>query len=512
MPVIQHTVAATQTGNRQDASEPSLTQRTLHGFLWLFSQTVATRLVNFAGQLVLAWLLEPSAFGLIGLVYAIQAFASLVLRNGVEQILVARQSDYERLANAAFWFSLATGVAAAFFMAGAAPFVAQMFGHPELTALILIMAAAAPFDALRAVPTARLRIDLRFGASAVVNTAAMAAQMTLTVILAVLGFGAFSFILPLLVVAPATALALYWLTRPPLRSNPQLDLWRSLLGLSGLLLLTSMFGQIMWQGDYLILGAFYGVEIVGIYFLAYSLSVQGVMLLTNNLGGVLFPTLTRLQHEPQRQRAAFIRAARIMTLVAMPASIALAVAADPLIRLLFHEKWLPVIPVLQVLAVGMALRMLMPLTAALLKACGQFGLLLSVTIVQAAIFLALAFISVKFGLWYFAVAVSASFIVGPLIAMCTALGCTQQTFREMLHILAVPLLASLLGAVIAIPLVVSSPKTLVWQASILVLIFFIFAVAVLSITNRFTPALWWELASMKRQFFTTSSLDVPTST
>lgn len=497
MPPNQHPATATQT---LDSPEPSLTQRSVHGFLWLFSQTVVTRIVNLAGQLTLAWLLEPSAFGLIALATSIQAFTTLAQQNGLNQILVARQSEYLTLANPAFWYSLAAGLFAAILMAVAAPLASHAFGHAELLGLILIMAAAAPFDAMRAVPTAKLGIDLRFGASAVVNAGSMTLSMLLTVVLAALDFGVYSFVLPLLIVTPVTTLVFFLLTNPPLRLNPEFRHWRTLLGVSGILLLTGVCNRMIQRGDYLILGAYYSPEQVGVYFMAYSLSVQTVMLLSNSLGSVLFPTLSKLQSEPHRQRAAFIRAARMMTLLAMPASVALAVVADPLVRMLFPEKWLPVIPILQVLAVGMALRTLMALADAHIRASGRFGLLLFSAFLQALIFFGLALAGAQFGVWYFALMVSVAFVVTPVLATILALGCTSNTLISVLHIVAVPLLASLLGAVLAFPCIALLSGSAAWQFFVLAITAVVFAAATLTVARAFAPNLWLELAGIRRQF------------
>lgn len=500
MPPVQSLFVSSLKQDVGNSSEPSLTQRSVHGFLWLFSQTVVTRLVNFAGQLILAWLLNPRAFGLIGLTYSIQAFITVVQQNGMYQLLVAQQSEYERMANPAFWYSLTSGFAAAVLMVVVAPLAAHFFGYPELTGLILVMAAAAPFDKLRAIPLAKLGMDLRFGTSALVNVASVTASMVLTVTLASLGFGVYSFVLPFLVVTPVTTLVYYLLTGPPLRLNPQFDRWRSLLRLSGLLLLTAVLNQIILRGDYLLLGALFSVEQMGIYFMAYSLSVQTVMLFSLNLRNILFPMLSKLQHSPVRQREAFIRAACMMALAAIPASTALAVAAGPLVHLLFPDKWLPVIPVLQVLALGMALRTLMPLAEAHMRARSRFGLQLFVTSFQAVLLFSLALVGARYGLWYFAYAVSAAFTISPIVAVVFTLGFTRNAAIALLRILAVPVSTSMLAAAITAPIVIVIPEANVsWCLLSLAATTVVFFIITIGMTRMLTPAVWLELKVIAHQ-------------
>src|SRR4051812_37310450 len=92
-----------------EEAAPALPRGSLRAFSWMLTQTLATRLVMFVGQVILARLLTPAEYGVIGLAYSVQAFALLLQNKGVGNILVAKQTEFGRLANPAFWFSLAIG-------------------------------------------------------------------------------------------------------------------------------------------------------------------------------------------------------------------------------------------------------------------------------------------------------------------------------------------------------------------------------------------------------------------
>ena len=480
-------------------SEPSLSQRSLQGFVWLFSQTMAARLIAFGSQIVLAWLLLPSDFGLIAVAYSIQAFATIVQKNGVEKILVARQDQFHKLVNPAFWYSLSAGVIAAAIMGISAPFAAAMLNKADLTGLIFVMALAAPFNALAVVPTAMLSIDLRFGTKALVNTISYACQMLLTVIFAVLDFGAYCFVLPMLIVAPITSLTLHLLTRPPIKLNPEFRQWPTLLGLSGLILTSTLLNLSIEQGDYLILGIFYSSEVVGIYFFAYSLSIQTFTLFTNNLVNVLFPTLSRLQNEPIRQRAAFIRVAQLLTLVAIPASLFVAVTADPLVRLLFSDKWLDAIPILQVLAIGLSLRPLGAISSSYLQAQGKFAVLLIVNVIRCSLFFILTLSVVQLGVIYFAVAATVPFIVGPVINTFFALGFSLKTFSDLLSVIFLPTIAAILATIFV--LLLNNITFESWTGLVISLTTsgLLFASITLILTWMFRPYVWADLMDIKKK-------------
>src|SRR5688572_5777825 len=192
------------------APAPGLADRTFGGFAWLAAQTVASKAISFAAQIVLAWILVPGDFGYVGLAMTVAAFVGLLQQAGVRDVLIQRQdAAFRRWATPAFWMSLALGLVAAAVMAAAAPLAAAVFRKPPLEPLILVLAIAAPLQALAVVPTARLQIDLRFKAIAGVTTAAQVLTSVLTVVFAKLGFGAYSFVLPAPIVAGLQAAALW---------------------------------------------------------------------------------------------------------------------------------------------------------------------------------------------------------------------------------------------------------------------------------------------------------------
>jgi PST family polysaccharide transporter len=86
--------------------KPSLARRTASGFVWMTTQSLGLKLLSAASQLALAWLLQPTEFGLIGLAYAVTGFTALIQQAGLREILVQRHNRFRRWSNAAFWMSL----------------------------------------------------------------------------------------------------------------------------------------------------------------------------------------------------------------------------------------------------------------------------------------------------------------------------------------------------------------------------------------------------------------------
>jgi PST family polysaccharide transporter len=377
------------------AAPTTLAQKTVSGFFWLTAQTVGSKVVNMAGQVVLAWILTPTDWGLVGLAYTVTAFASLIQQAGLREILIHRHEHFNRWANPAFWMSLALGCLGAAVMVAAAPVAAWMYEEPQLVGLVLVLAATAPFSGLDIVPDAKLTSEMRFRYLAVVKWVNAVGTMGLSILFATLDFGPYSFVLPVPIITAVRLVLLWSATRPPVRLKPQWRRWKYLVNDSFMLLLAGFFIMLTWQGDYIVLGILHDAKTVGIYFFAFNLSIQTMQVFTSNLTGVLFPALSRLQQDPQHQTRAFLKATRLLAVIGLPFCLLQAALAGPGVAMLFNSWWYPAIRVLQLLSIGMAIRIVASPGGSLIQAQGRFGVYTLTNGVNAAFFISL----VALGAW-----------------------------------------------------------------------------------------------------------------
>ena len=315
----------------------TLTDHSVGGFSWLAGQTILIRVVRYGSQIALAWLLEPSAFGVVGMALAIQAFVSLVQDSGIDKVLVADQARFEQFANPGFWISLTTGLLAALLLLLSIPLADRLLDSAQLSSLLLILVLAAPFKALWLIPNSKLKVDLRFDLIAAINIFAAILETVGAVSLALYGFGALSFVLPYLLVNPLIAAILFGITKLPLRFNPEFSKWPTLAKASGLLMITAVLHTIVTRGDYLIVGAVYSEQKVGIYYLAFALSVQSIMLIAKNVTNTLFPILSKLRNDTKRQYGAFIRTTRLAVFITTPITFLIAATAEPIVGLVLDD-------------------------------------------------------------------------------------------------------------------------------------------------------------------------------
>lgn len=370
------------TAPRQDPPAPLVTPALApplgsavgRGVAWMIFNTGWSRGVSFAAQWALAWLLDPDEYGLYAVALAFAIFVQFFKDGGGRQILIQRgPAEYRALAGSVFWLALLFNLVAAGILAGLAPLVARLFGDPRLVPVLLVIALSLPLSTPASILSAKLWIDLRPGALASVQMGSALIRYGGAVLLAWLGFGPLSWAVPLVGLALFEGAAYFiatrdtaWLGAPNLRS------WPALLHTSKWIALLALALATFNQGAYLVLPLLVSLGTVGIFSFAFQIVMQIEMLVAYNLHSVLFPTLVRLNAEPERQRDAVVRSLRTLSLIAAPAGLALAVMIGPLEALLWRGRWAPAVVPVQILAIFMSARVLYAVPDAILQARGRF--------------------------------------------------------------------------------------------------------------------------------------------
>jgi O-antigen/teichoic acid export membrane protein len=363
----------------------SAARTVLDGVGWLLAQNAGGRIIGLACQFLLAKLLLPGDFGVLGLAGTVTSVVGVLVWFGVDDVLLQRQKTMRFWITPAFWMSLGSGTLGMTVVLVVATVMADAYSAPELKPILSIMAIAMPFAALVAVPTVIIRASLNFRLLAVLATVELIAIQALTILLASRGFGPYSFAIPVPIIAVGRCATFWWLARPKLGRLRMWQFkyigWKS-AAVFGTRVLTTCVGQ----ADYFVLGLIASKEVVGIYYFAFRLAVQPVQMLAGNLSNVLFPVLVQMRDDPVRQRSAALNASRFLSYLVMPYSFLQAAVADPLLHWMFGSKWEPAIPILQVLSIGLGFDAVSWIAGALLSARGEFNRLFKLSCVFSPLF------------------------------------------------------------------------------------------------------------------------------
>ncbi len=354
----------------------SLGRATGSGFSWLTLSLLIGKACIFLAQVVLGWILTAEDFGVFAIAASVIGFIKVFHDGGVPQVLVQRgEEEFKRLQGAAFWIAMTISLMAGIVLAFLAPWIASIYGDSRLTSVLWVLAVSLPLGAPANVLRARLQLDLRFRIISMISAGRFIIRSVAMVILALLGYGVMSFVLPLLIVAVFENTTAYLATRSKPWKSPVLwKEWPGLLGDSYWVVFATVCRGLARYGGYLVLGLLIAQGLLGQYFFGFQLTIQITYLVALNLRHVLFPVMTKLADQPERQSRAILRTISVLMLVAAPTSMIFASIVEPLEQFVWHGKWASAVPLMQIFAILAPLMIISDILQAALNSRGQFRL------------------------------------------------------------------------------------------------------------------------------------------
>ena len=334
---------------------------------------VIDRLNALAVQAALTYILLKADFGIWALASPILALSTILIQTAIRDILIHRSKKFHLWSNPAAWLSLTLGLIAALTVIILGHAAASLYNTPQLSTILLIAAVQPLASSITIVPRAKMSIDMRFGTLAAYYCTSSITNWTLALLYALMGAGVYAFPLGIGTTGILQIFAIRIIAPIKLKPKPQLQRWKYIIGDATTIIAANFANWIRTQGDRLILGFFLTQSMMGIYFLAFQLSIQTFSVITLNLSSVLLPTLASLNDQPERQINAFIRSLKMLLFLAAAICAATIVVAQPLTRLIFDQtKWVHLDTTLQLITAGMVFRAIEPPVRSLMSAQGRF--------------------------------------------------------------------------------------------------------------------------------------------
>lgn len=388
--VLQHPVLQRlQTGG-------SIGSETRRGAAWAFGARFGGQLLQFAGTVATARVLLPADYGKVAVVLPIIAFAALFSSLGLASAIIHARRLTEQLMSSAFWLNAVTGFLLAGLVCALAVPLSSVFREPLLVPLMSLASLNFALN-LSVVHIALLERTMRFKQLAQQDLACSVCSVAVVVATAFANAGPFSLVLGPLTYSVLRTLqnwnAVRWLPRArPDRASLR-ELWSYSRGLTGYNVLT------FWSqnADNLLLARFVSQADLGNYTRAYNTMKLPLMQMTTIMGKVMFPALTRLRDDRERLAAAWLRALALASAVAAPITFGMAVAAPALVEVLFGNRWLGMVPVLQLLGVAALPQILTVTVGPVLRATGATGVLFRLGVATSVMSLAAMLIGLPWG-------------------------------------------------------------------------------------------------------------------
>lgn len=318
----------------------SLARQAGEGVAWIGAGKGVVQLVGVAVTLVLARLLTPEDFGLVGMVVVVTGFLDVLGDMGFAAALVQRAEVEERHRSSVFWLNVGVGLAFAAALFATAPLVARFYGEPRLLFIVRLLALEFVLSPLMMVQHATLARDMQFRTLAAAETVGALLASGVAVGMALGGLGVYALVGRTLAALTGEVALLWllssWRPRFELSRRALSDLWSYSANLFGFSTLSYWSSQI----DDLLIGRYFGAGPLGLYGRAYSTMMMPVTEVGSVLARVMFPTFSKLQHDAAETKQIYLQLLSVIGFVTFPVMFGLAVLSRPFIQVLFGPQWL----------------------------------------------------------------------------------------------------------------------------------------------------------------------------
>jgi O-antigen/teichoic acid export membrane protein len=330
----------------------TLELRTVRGIGWTATSRVAQLLMSILISAILARLLTPSDFGLIAMVLVFSNFVAIFAGIGLTAAIVQKPEISDNALSSSFWVNVGSGALMTVALAASAPLIAAFYSQPRLTPLVVFISTTFFITSFGNVSYALLTKRMNFKAIAIISVCATGASGIIGVFLAFSGYGVWSLawysVLSSVFAAVLTLIYARWVPHLLLGLQHMKGLLRFGANYTGF----NFVNYFALNMDNLLVGRFLGSSALGFYNLAFNLLLLPVTSISDVVGKVMFPALSRIQQDKQLVRDAYVRANRYIAAISFPLMIWLLVAAPQLVRVVYGPKWISVIPLIQIFALA----------------------------------------------------------------------------------------------------------------------------------------------------------------
>jgi O-antigen/teichoic acid export membrane protein len=381
-------------------TEDSLKTKTVKGVTWSTIDNVAGYAVTFIVGIILARLLSPEDYGLLGLIAIFTAICSCFINAGFGSALIRKKDVTDDDYNTVFIFNLVMSLVLYGLMFICAPLIADFFGRKELVALTRVSSLGMIIGALATTQRTRLikRIDFKTQTKITIISAVVRGVVGITA--AFIGWGVWALVAQELTATTLSTILLWHYNRwiPNLRFS--VTSFKELFGYGSKLLVSSLIDTLWKEAYQVVIGKCYTPATLGQYTRATMFSNLFSSNLTNIIQRVSFPVLSEIQEDRSRLKSGYQRIIKITMLISFSCMLMLAAIAKPMIIVMIGEKWTQAAYFLQIVCFSSMLYPLHAINLNMLQVQGRSDLFLNLEIIKKTIAIGPLLLGVFFSIYW----------------------------------------------------------------------------------------------------------------
>lgn len=396
--------------------------KVLGGMAWKFGERISSQAVSFILSIILARLLTPSEYGVVAMMNVFIVIANVFVVGGFNTSLIQKKDADKLDFSTVYYCTLAMSFLMYSIIFIAAPFIAEYYQMPEMTILTRVFALSLIVQSYQTIQQAYVSRHMMFHMNFYATLSGTLFSGIIGVIMAYTGYGVWALVVQHLSSIFINTLVLRFFVpwRPELIFS--MNRAKSLMSYGSKILGSTLINTVYKEIRQLLIGIYYTPADLALYNRGAHLPNLVTTNLDNSLRSVLFPAMANHNDELPRVKQMLKRAIKNSAYVTYFCLTLMAVASEPLVRILLTEKWIECVPYMQIMCVSLMVNTVGIANLQALKAIGKSGEVLKLEIFKKPVFLIVVLASLPFGV----MAVVCTSPINSLYAMWTNMGPTKK--------------------------------------------------------------------------------------
>jgi len=343
-------------------SLPSVGKQAVRNLSYVVLSQITTVIVSLGTVAILARLLTPEDYGVIGVGMLLIGLFASIQDFGILPSVVQRDTRIEESISVGITLRVIIAVLITGGIVAVSPLLSNFFGNAAIPLVVMVLCVNL-FLSIAGFPSqAILTRNLRFSNLAVVGVLYAITTSSVSITLAFLGFSYWSIVFGSILGTVVMVVSLVHFQKASLRPKLEIPLMKDLLGFGSHLLVVSLMGFIIFGIDQIVVANVLGVSALGVYFLAARFGRTVGEQIATAVSRVLFPTMSRIKDDLERLKVSSIQTIRMISIFAVPISLGLSALSPLFVRVVLGEGWVEaIVPVTIISLQGLCQSLILPI-------------------------------------------------------------------------------------------------------------------------------------------------------
>lgn len=338
---------------------------------WSFSSTIGMQLIGLIGNIILARLLYPQLFGLLGMATIFSGLILVIQEAGFSSYIIYKKDLHKEYVTTSFWINIFVSVLLSSVLYILSGMISDFFNENGLKSIIILLCIGMIFSSLGITSRAVLTRKKEFDKLAIIDLISQLSSTIISIIFAFFHFYYLAITSRFLVLPFIQTTLLLFLNYKLVIGRFNSNTFKEIIPYSCRVLGTNVFIYFNNNLDYFMIGKYLGSRQLGLYTIAFQWSVLARFYLSGAVNKVLFPEISRINYDLRKVRYRFLKVINALSFFTFPLCFGLMGIADEFVRVLYGDLWEEAITTLQILLIAGAITSIGTLSGALFQGLGK---------------------------------------------------------------------------------------------------------------------------------------------